>query len=109
MSQNDIPDFDSFQTVDPGEMDSGAGSIDLDPGENYVGEITDVDFSTGDHGILKIDGKELWLNATMRKQIEKALIEGEPVAYFKSEEVESFEDDGEEIEFNPRELRFLED
>ena len=101
-------DIDSFESVDTEEMDGGNGRINLDPGEHVVGTITDANLAAGDHGLIEIDGRTLWLNATMRSQLEAALIMEQPVAHLKSEETESFDDDGEEVTYNPRELRFME-
>ena len=102
-------DIDSFESVDTDDLDEANGRINLDPGEHLVGTITDANLAAGDHGLIEIDGRTLWLNATMRSQLESALISGQPVAHVKSEEKDSFEDDGEEVEFYPRELRFMED
>ncbi len=101
------PDFESFATPDVDESDSNSDYINLDPGESVSGHITDVNLGAGDHGLIEIDGQTLWLNYTMRRQLEAALIQGEPVLHIKLEDEESFEnDDGEEQTYNPRELRF---
>lgn len=101
-------DIDSFESVEADTEEQGR--INLDPGENVVGTITDANLVAGDHGLIEIDGRTLWLNATMRTQLESALIEGQPVAHVKSEDTDSFEDeDGEEVEYHPRELQFMGD
>lgn len=108
-ADNDSPEFDidSFESVDEEELDNDGGRINLDSGEHLIGSITAANLAAGDHGLIEIDGRTLWLNATMRSQLESALIVGKPVAHAKSDEEESFEDDGEEVTFYPRELRFL--
>lgn len=96
------------EPAEPGSGSDDDGVIDLDPGDDYVGEITGVDFSAGSHGVLEVDGKTVWLNGRMLGQL-LDLIEGEPVLYEKSENEESFtDDDGETVTYNPRNLRFVE-
>lgn len=108
-NQDDDLDLEEFATPDVSDDDGQNGSINLDPGESIVGRITGVNFAAGDNGLIEIDGQTLWLNAGMRRQLEQALVVGKPVAHVKLEEEESFEDDdGEEITYNPRELRFME-
>jgi hypothetical protein len=114
MSKSDKADDDfeleSFATPDVDESDANGGSINLGPGESVTGRITSVNFLAGDNGLIEIDGRTLWLNATMRRQLEQALVVGEPVAHVKLDEEESFEDEnGEEQTYNPRELRFMGD
>lgn len=109
MSKADENEFDleSFDSPDVDESESDSNRIDLDPGESITGQITDVNLGAGDHGLIEIDGQTLWLNYTMRRQLESALIQGQPIAHVKLEDEESFEnDDGEEQTYNPRELRF---
>ncbi|WP_135827906.1 hypothetical protein [Halorussus halobius] len=103
-------DLDSFASPDVDESESDSDYINLDAGESVTGEITDVNLTAGDNGLIEIDGKTLWLNATMRRQLESGLIAGEPVAHVKLNEERSFEDEnGEEQTYNPRELRFKDD
>lgn len=112
MSKTDASDFDleAFDSPDVDESDSNSDYIDLNAGESVTGEITDVNLAAGDNGLIEIDGQTLWLNATMRRQLESALVVGEPVAHVKLEEEKSFEnEDGEEQTYNPRELRFKTD
>jgi len=106
-NSDDDLDLDSFESPDVDETDSNSEYINLDPGESVTGYITDVNFAAGDNGLIEIDGRTLWLNATMRRQLEDALVTGEPVAHVKLDEEASFEDEnGEEQTYNPRELRF---
>lgn len=106
-NSDDELDVDSFDAPDVSESESNSQYINLEPGESVTGRITDVNLGAGDHGLIEIDGQTLWLNYTMRQQLETALIQGEPVAHVKLEDEESFEDEnGEEQTYNPRELRF---
>ena len=110
MSKTETGDkADKFaEPADPGSGDSDDSVIDLDPGEDYVGEITGVDFSAGSHGVLEVDGKTVWLNGRMLGQL-LSQIEGVPVMYEKKNDEQSFtDDDGEKVTYNPRNLRFME-
>jgi hypothetical protein len=99
-------DLNDFAAVDQGDVDD-RGSIDLEPGEHYIGEVTDFAPGAGSHGLLKIDGREVWLNATLKNQLVAALVENQTVAYVKSDDEETFTDDeGEERSYHPREFRF---
>ncbi|OIB58179.1 hypothetical protein [Natrialba sp. SSL1] len=104
-SDNDTPvDPDAF--VEPSVDDSPTG-LDLDPGEEYIGTITDYRPWAGDNGLVEIDGEPVWLNRTLQKQLIAALVQNSPVMYCKSDEEESFEDeDGEETAYHPRSFRF---
>ena len=102
-------DFEFGDAVDPGSNADDDGRIDLDPGEEYIGEITDVDFEPGSHGLIEVDGKTLWLNARMLGQLVDKLLIGEPVLHEKDAEEKSFQDDdGETVTYNERNLRFVE-
>ncbi|MFH5798564.1 hypothetical protein [Haladaptatus sp. CMAA 1911] len=100
-------DVEDFESVDAEAIDQNDNTINLDPGNALTGRITGANLSAGHNGVIEIDGQELWLNATMRKQLEAALLVGAPVAHLKSSDEESFTDeDGEEQTYYPRELRF---
>lgn len=101
--QSDV-DLDSFQEP---EVDDSDNRIDLDPGQKLHGVITDYKPTAGDHGLVLIDGRELWLNQGMKRQLVAGLVKGNEVLHVKAADEESFEDaDGEEITYNPRSLRF---
>ncbi|MFY4815489.1 hypothetical protein ACOJIV_22740 [Haloarcula sp. AONF1] len=104
MSAKDENEFGS--AVEPGSDDDGR--IDLEPGEEYIGEITDADFGVGSHGLIEVDGKTVWLNGRMRSQLLEALVVGEPVLHEKESEEQSFtDDDGEKVTYHNRNLRFV--
>ncbi|WP_255151336.1 hypothetical protein [Halorarius halobius] len=107
-SKEDQPvDLDGFEEPEVDGSDSNGGSIELQPGEHVVGTITAFKPWAGDYGVIEIDGQGVWLNSTLRQQLVSALIEGQQVAYVKSEDEESFtNDDGEEQTYNPRSFRF---
>lgn len=106
-------DLSEFAAPDDSNDGSDDQSISLDPGESFVGRITDVSLDAGDDGdagAIEVDGKTVWLNWTLRRQLVTALLEGKEIAYVKLDEEESFEDgDGETVTYNPREFRFRED
>lgn len=103
------------KNVDPSEFGAAAepgsdddGTVRLDPGEEFVGTITDADLSKGSHGLLEVDGKTVWLNARMLGQLLDSLVIGEPVLHEKEKEEQSFvDDDGETVTYNNRNLRFV--
>ena len=108
-TDKDTPiDAESFS--EPDTDDNSANPLDLEPGEEHIGVITEYKPWAGDYGLVEIDGHVLWLNQTMQQQIISALVENQPVMYRKSEESESFEDsDGEKQTYHPRSLAFQED
>jgi hypothetical protein len=107
MSQAKDDDSGFKDPVDVDAQNEQTQYIDLDPGEDFSGEITDVDLTRGYNGSVWIDGKELSLNATMRKQLLQSLVVGEDVLHEKDDEEQSFtNDDGEEVTFFEKSLRF---
>ncbi|MFY4811294.1 hypothetical protein ACOJIV_01095 [Haloarcula sp. AONF1] len=106
MATNESPSFDDLDSVEVSDDDNSNGWIDLEPGEEVTGVITAFNPLASYNGVAEIDGRPIRLNQTMRRQIIAGLIEGAKIGVRKSEETESFEnDDGEEQEYNPREVR----
>lgn len=103
-------DLSEFAAPDDSNGSSQDSTINLDPGESFVGRITDVDLGTEQGaGTVELDGKRVYLNWTLRNQLLRALLEGAEVAYVKLDKEESFvDDDGEKQTYNPREFRFKE-
>lgn len=107
MSQAKDDDSGFKDPVDVDSQSEQSQYIDLSPGEDFSGEITDVDLTRGYNGSVWIDGKELSLNATMRKQLLQSLVVGEDVLHEKEEAEQSFtNDDGEEVTYHAKSLRF---
>jgi hypothetical protein len=104
----EVPDVESFAPARPRDDGSSrTGKIDLDAGERLTGRITEYDPSVGDHGLIEIDGRTLWLNASMKEDLIESLVEGEPVLHEKGEEEKTFEDDsGQTRTYFDRFLRF---
>lgn len=103
--QTEPVDVDSFEAPDVEQTSDNP--LDLEPGDEYIGRITEFKPSAGDNGLLVIDGEDLWLNKTMQKQLLSALVEGEHVMFAKGEDSESFTDsDGNVQEYYPRSLKF---
>lgn len=109
MAANDDSPVDPDSFVEP-SVDSSTADLDLEPGDHYIGTITDYRPWAGDYGLVEIDGEPVWLNRTLQGQLISALVTGNPIMYRKSEDEESFEDEeGEEQTYNPRSFAFPED
>lgn len=106
MSQTDSPSWDDLDSVET--EDSGNGEwINLEPGQEVGGTITDYNPDGDDHGVIEIDGRPFSLNWTLKQKLLKSLVEGAQVVVRKSEDEESFtDDDGEEVTYNPKDARF---
>lgn len=108
MASTNSPSFDDLEETQVEEQ-SNDGWLDLEPGEEVVGEITAFHPERGDGaGIVEIDGKPMSINWTMRRKLINSLVVGGQMGVRKLEDTESFEDDetGETVEYNPREARF---
>ena len=109
-SKTDSPSFDDLDEVEISEDSDGGAWIDLEPGETVTGEITAFNPRASYNGVAEIDGVPMRLNATMRKAIISGLVEGATIGIRKSEDSETFEnDDGEETEYYPRDVRVQRD
>jgi len=111
MSTNETPSFDELDQVEATPETSGSDWINLDTGEQFVGEITGFNPGAGgqnDAGVVEIEGRPYSLNWTQRRQLIDALIVGSTMGIQKLEEEDSFTDDdtGEEVVYNPTEVRF---
>ena len=107
MATKDSPSFDDLNPVeDASSDDNGSDWIDLDAGEEFVGRITGYNPSAGYNGVIELDGRPMYLNATLKNQLIAALVEGRMMAVRVSEEEETFDDDGEERSYHPKEARF---
>ena len=105
-SKQDNVSFGDLDEIEEPEQDNGGDWIDLEPGEEVAGEITAFNPLASYNGVAEIDGVPMRLNATMRRKIISGLVVGEMIGVKKSDESESFEnDDGEEQEYYPREIR----
>ncbi|QZP39837.1 hypothetical protein [Halobaculum magnesiiphilum] len=99
--------FDDLEDVEV--EDSGSGWINPDAGEEVVEEIKAYDPDAGDYGVVELGENErpYSLNYSERQKMIAALINGSVMAIRVSETEESFKnDDGEEITYNPKEVRF---
>ncbi|MFC7142717.1 hypothetical protein ACFQMA_23140 [Halosimplex aquaticum] len=107
MSKTDeSPSFEDFPETEASDDGDAANWIDLEPGDEVVGLITDFNPDAGRNGLVEIDGRPTWLTAGMKDRIIAALVEGAQIAIRKSEDDESFEDDdGEEVTYYPKEVR----
>ena len=111
----DADDLDGFAEPDTSGPSNGT---DLEPGEHMTAEIVGCNLSAGDNGVVELgetndDGEveteygEVWLNATLRKQLEAAVVRGSELAYRKSDKESSFKnDDGEETTYFERSFLF---
>ena len=105
-TKDDTPSFDDLDSVEVSNDDNSNGWIDLEPGQEVTGTITAFNPLASYNGVAEIDGRPIRLNQTMRQQIIAGLVEGAQIGIRKSEETDSFEnEDGEEQEYNPREVR----
>lgn len=105
-TNDDTPSWDDLETV---EVDDDGGSsewIDLEPGQEVTGRITGLNLDAGYNGVIEIDGRPMYLNKQMRSQLVTALVEGAFMGVRKSTETDTFEQDGEEQEYHPKEARF---
>jgi len=107
MSTNDdTPSFDDLDTVEIDNDDGASEWIDLEPGQEVTGRITGLNLEAGYNGVIEIDGRPMYLNKQMRRQLVTALVEGAHMGVRMSEETETFEQDGEKQEYHPKEVRF---
>jgi hypothetical protein len=104
MSSDAPSDTSDFEV--PDVSNDNSRGIDLEPGDHITGTITAFKPWVGDNGLVEIDGQDIWLNRTLRDQLIAGLVEGSTVKYKKSSETESFDDDGETIEYHPRAFAF---
>lgn len=106
MSKTDSPSWDDLD--EPEETSSEDGEyVDLEPGSEVSGTITDVDLDAGFHGEIDIDGRTFSLNRTLREQMLSSLVTGGVVIVRKSEDEQSFQDDeGETITYHEKKARF---
>lgn len=111
MATNESKSFDDLDPVEPTPQASGSDWINLDTGEEFVGEITAFNPGAGGEsnaGVVEIDGRPYSLNWSQRRRLIDALVVGSTMGLHKTEEEESFTDDdtGEEVVYNPTEVRF---
>lgn len=105
MATTKSPAFDDLDEIEePSTQDDSW--IELEPGDSVTGSVTDFSPRASYNGVIEIDGRPYRLNASLRRSIVSALIEDAVIGIRKSDSKESFEDDdGEEIEYYPREAR----
>lgn len=109
MATNDsgTPEVTFDDLDEPAEVDSGSEWINPDAGEQFGGQITDIRLDAQDNGVVEIDGRPYSLNWSQRQQLVNELVVGSLMAVKTSEETDSFtNDDGEEIEYHPKAVRF---
>ena len=116
MATNETPSFDDLTPVS-NDFDDEAEEIELEPGENVVGEIRELNTGLGEYNSTLIhiargigDVVKLWSNRQIDAQMERAgLGVGDVVGIAKLEETATYTDgDGEETEYNLFEVRELE-
>lgn len=108
MATEEPKSFDDFPTTDEPDDADGDGWINLGPGDEAVGDLTDFSPLASYNGVVEVDGRPHRINATMRKSIIRALIADRRIAIRKSEDTETYVDeDGNEQEYHPREVRVL--
>ncbi len=105
MATNESPSFDDFPEVETSD-DSNGDWIDLGPGDEVTGTITGFNTDAGHNGVIEIDGRPMYLNSTMLRQLAAALVEGCKIAVRCDKEKETFTQDGEEVSYHPKEARF---
>lgn len=106
MATGEPQSFDDFDPVEDSDDNDDGGWIDLEPGDEVIGTITDFRPCASYNGVVEIDGRPYRLNASMRRTICRALVEGREIAVRKSEDTATYtDDDGVEHEYNPREVR----
>jgi len=111
MSANETPSFDELDPVESAPETSGSDWINLETGEEFVGEITAFNPGAGDEndaGVVEIEGRPYSLNWSQRNALISGLVVGSVMGIHKLDEEESFTDDdtGEEVVYNPTEVRF---
>ncbi|MFC7195367.1 hypothetical protein ACFQL4_13135 [Halosimplex aquaticum] len=76
MSKTDeSPSFEDFPETEASDDGDAANWIDLEPGDEVVGLITDFNPDAGRNGLVEIDGRPTWLTAGMKDRIIAALVE----------------------------------
>ncbi|GAB3315067.1 hypothetical protein [Haloplanus salinarum] len=111
MATNESPSFDDLDPVESTPRESGSDWINLETGEKFAGEITAFNPGAGgenDAGVVEIEGRPYSLNWGQRNDLIDALVVGSTMGLHKLDEEESFTDDdtGEEVVYNPTEVRF---
>lgn len=107
-SKSDDLDADKFGSPDTGGEDSNDQTINPEPGDDYIGRITDANLAAGSHGLLEVDGKTLWLNGSTAQDLVAGLLKGNAVRLVVDDEEQSFtNDDGDEVTYHNKELQFM--
>lgn len=118
MATNDsTPSFDDLNPVSNDFDDDEVEQIQLEPGENVVGEIREINTGLGEHNSTLIhiargigDVVKLWSNRQIDAQMHRAdLGVGDVIGIQKKEETATYTDDetGEENEYHLFEVRAL--
>ncbi|WP_018258888.1 hypothetical protein [Halomicrobium katesii] len=118
MATQETPSFDDLEPVDTNTQDDEYDSewIELDQGEDVVGEIRDLTPNCGKYDTTVIelargigDVVAMWSNSQIDRQLEdNDLGEGDVVGIRHTEETGTFEtEDGEEREYDIWEVRQL--
>lgn len=114
MASEQAPSFDDLDPVANDFEDDDAEQIQLEPGDNVVGEIRQIHTGLGEFNstLLYIarglgDVVKLWSNRQIDAQMEAAgLGVGDVIGIAKTEETATYtDDDGEETEYNIFEVR----
>ncbi|KAA9404543.1 hypothetical protein EGO51_19285 [Haloarcula hispanica] len=111
MSKTDETKEVTFDELPEPEQNNDSGWISLEPGEEYGGQITDFEYDerNGSH-VVEINGRPFSLNNTQLTDLLSSLVFGAKIGLRCSEKEESFTgDDGEEVTYNPTELRAVSD
>lgn len=109
-ASGDAPSPDKFGSAPSDGDESNNENLQVAPGEEHVGKITGANLGLGNNGAIEIDGQMFWLNGTTQRDLVAGLLEGHDIMVDVSEETESFEDEnGETVEYHPKNLRFVED
>jgi hypothetical protein len=114
-TNDDAPTWDDGSPVStPGTDDDNEPTYKLDPGEQLIARVRNIEWGAGQSGnaLLHLTTKagdpvKHWSNGTLDEQLNEADVSAEDwIGIEKSEDTASFtNDDGEEVEFHPRNLQ----
>jgi hypothetical protein len=102
----DAPSFEDLDTVTV-EEENGSDWIDPDPGSEVGGTITGFNPLNGRNGVVEIDGRPMYITASIRRELIAALVEGCQIVVRVEDTQSSFEnDDGETVTYYEKEAAF---
>ena len=119
MTTRETPSWNDLDEVDdPSTDDEELPTIKLDPGERLMGDLVAIEQEVGefDNTLLTIASEseglvKFWSNGTIDRRLDRADAgPGDYIGLKKSDDAETYtDDDGEEVEYHPYEVRILGD